>query len=568
MKEVDNMKRTKIICLILCTLVAATVFPVVGTPGQHRFVAPGPAYAPAPSLDSIIDVPLRHELFQKASIALDDVVISILEQVDESMFLSYEENLTANGPRVTGSAACVAAAEYMYNEFQNMGLAVRYHHWNNGGYSSDNVEATLNGTDESSSDIYIICAHYDTVSSSIGADDDTSGTAAVLVAASIMSQYQYNHTIKFVAFSGEEEGLLGSEVYAQEAATQGWDIIGVLNCDMISYAITSDDGNNLVVYENTASQWLYTYTGDVNEEYADYIGPLTLHAGGTSSGSDHYYFWQNGFSAIFYFEYEMTPYYHGPDDTIDHINLTYAAKNIRLILATLAELAEVRFPSEPPTQPTKPVGKTLVVWNREYSYTSTSTDPDGDEIFYQFYWGDGSNSGWIGPYPSGQTGTGSHIWTTLGNYSVTVKAKDINGAGSPMSEPLIVVVTDNTPPFDPTITGSTQIKPKIAYTFTFNGTDEFDQDLLYEIDWGDGNGLSGLGPYHSGEAFSLDHAWKLKGSYTLKARTTDTFGAKSNWTTLAIVCPTVYQFSNHPFLQLFFERFPHAFPILRHFLGY
>jgi len=569
------MKRTKIVCLVLCTLLVAAIVPAVGDPlptifdpEPPRYQAPGPAYAPAPSLDSINDVPLLHALPEKAPVAEDDAVIDIIGQVDESVFLDYEEDLLANGPRPTESASCEAAAEYIYNEFENFGLDVRYHHWSNSGYEADNVEGTLYGTDESSDEIYIICGHYDTVSSSPGADDDTSGTVAVLMAASILSQYEFNHTIKFVAFSGEEQGLLGSEVYADEAQSQGWNVAGVLNCDMISYAITTSDGNNLVVYENTASHWLYTYTVNINAEYADYIGPMTLHSGGTSSGSDHYYFWQNGFSAVFYFEYEMTPYYHSSQDTIPNINITYAAKNIRLIFATLAELAEVGSLSDPPAQPVRPNGKTNVVWNREYSYSSSTTDPNGDEILYRFDWGDGSNSGWLGPYPSGQVGTGSHMWTALGTYQVTVKAKDIYGATSPSSEALTVVVTDNTPPFDPTITGSSQIKPRVAQTYTFSAIDEFDHEVSFDIDWGDGNGLSGLGPYSSGELVELTHTWAKRGTYTIKAKATDQFGMESNWTYLSVVCPTEYRFAGNTILQHLFEMFPHAFPVIRQLLGY
>ncbi len=224
--------------------------------------------------------------------------------------------------------------------------------------------------------------------------------------------------------------------------------------------------------------------------------------------------------------------------------------------------------SDPPAQPTKPVGKTLVVWNREYSYTSSTTDPNGDQILYLFDWGDGSNSGWIGPYPSGQTGTGSHSWTQLGTYQVTVKAKDINGAGSPISEPLVIVVTDNTPPFDPTISGPSQIKPKISYTFTITAIDEFDHDVEFSIDWGDGSGGSGLGPYQSGEAVELSHTWERKGIYKIRVKATDQFGLESNWTYHELTCPTAYQFPSHPFLQHLFEMFPHAFPILRHLMGY
>jgi len=430
-------------------LMIVTVFPVVGLSiqtgetknlniTQPRIQPPGPAYAPTPSLNTIVDAPIMYEHPEKTTAAMDDLVISIIEQIDESIFLSYEENLTANGPRPTGSSSCILAAEYMYDQFQSMGLAVRYHHWSNGGYTSDNVEATLNGTDETSDEIYIICAHYDTVSAGPGADDDTSGTAAVLIAALIMSQYQFNNTIKFVAFSGEEQGMLGSEVYAQEAAAQGWNIVGVLNCDMISYAISASDGSNLIVFEDTASEWLYTYTVSINTKYNEYI-QLTLQYGGDTWGSDHWYFWQNGYSALFYFEYTETPYYHTAQDTMAHINATYAVKNMRLIFATLAELAEGEPLSNPPAIPVL-TGPDSGLTNEIYTFNAVTTDPDGDDIYYLFNWGDGHNSGWFGPFISGTLANGSYIWNTPGSYDITVKAKDENGVESGMSPVHTIII--------------------------------------------------------------------------------------------------------------------------------
>jgi hypothetical protein len=224
--------------------------------------------------------------------------------------------------------------------------------------------------------------------------------------------------------------------------------------------------------------------------------------------------------------------------------------------------------SDPPAQPTKPAGKTLVVWNREYSYTSSTTDPNGDQVLYLFDFGDGSNSGWLGPYPSGQTGTGSHMWTALGTYSVTVRAKDINGAGSPLSEALTITVTDNTAPFDPTITGPSEIKPGVAQTYNITAVDEFDHDVTFDIDWGDGHGAAGLGPYNSGEAVQMTHTWAKRGSYEVKVKATDQFGLESNWTYLQIVCPTEFRIPVNTFLQHLFEMFPHMFPILRRLMGY
>ena len=202
-----------------------------------------------------------------------------------------------------------------------------------------------------------------------------------------------------------------------------------------------------------------------------------------------------------------------------------------LLFGDPAQMLKTPHPSDPPAQPTKPVGRTNGIWYKEYTYTSSTTDPNGDQIYYLFDWDDGNNSGWLGPYPSGQTVATSHIWTVLGTYEVKVKARDVWGAGSPWSEPLVVTITDNNPPNNPIITGPDQIKPLLTYHFIFNATDnDTGQKLFYDIDWGDGNGVSGLGPYDSGEAVHQTHSWILKGNYSIKARVKDELGAYSGWT--------------------------------------
>jgi hypothetical protein len=533
----------KILSLLFCTLLIVNVLPVVGFSIQIFDInniqsdkqAPLPGEAPIPPLNTMIDTSIANEHIEITSATLDDIVVSMIEQVDESIYMSYLENITGFGPRRTGTSACVAAAEYIFNQFESMGLAVRYHHWTNAGYTSDNVEATLNGTNETSDDIYIVCAHYDTVTSSPGADDDGSGTVAVLTAAYIMSQYQFNHTIKFVTFSGEEQGLLGSEVYAQEAKAQGWDIKGVLNADMISYAITTTDGSNLIVYENTASEWLYTYTLNINTEYNDYIH-LTLHHGGSTWGSDHNSFWDQGYNALFYFEYTETPYYHSSGDTIDHINATYAVKNVRLILATLAELTEPGFPSNPPDVP-EITGPTMVTVNEISTYNIVTTDPDGDDVYYFVDWGDGNNSGWIGPYNSGIPTQTSHIWTGLGSFMVKVRAKDVYGVRSDWSDTLIVIVSDNRPPNVPTINGPNHVKVGVTQDYEISSIEPDGQVVYFFIYWGDGGYTGWIGPYNSSEVVIISHKWDKKGSFTINARAKDVVGYESNWTQLKITVP-------------------------------
>ena len=387
-----------------------------------------------------------------------------------------------------------------------------------------------------------------------------------MTAAYIMSQYQFNHTIKFVAFSGEEEGLYGSRVYAQQAAAQGWNVAGVLNCDMISYAITSNDGNNLKVYENTASEWLYTYTININIEYADYIH-LTLQHAGTSSGSDHYYFWQNGYAAVFYFEYTMTPYYHTAQDTIQHINASYAAKNIRLILATLAELSEASYLSNPPAKPVI-TGPTTGILNVMYTYTVNTTEPEGEDVYYFIDWGDGTNTGWLGPHSPGTPTTAQKSWNATATYTVKTMAKDIHGVTSEWSDPILVSIISDSPPNTPTIDGKARGAVGTPYPYTFTTVDVNGDDVYYYIDWGDGQVEEWVGPYNTGEDVEISHQWDTKGTYTIRAKAKDIYDIESNWGTLKVVMPIEYSYTTHGFLEHLFETFPRAFPILRHLMGY
>ncbi len=94
--------------------------------------------------------------------------------------------------------------------------------------------------------------------------------------------------------------------------------------------------------------------------------------------------------------------------------------------------------NNPPNKPEKPSGPTSGIVGTTYSYSSYSTDSDGDQIYYLFDWGDGSDSGWLGPYDSGKTVNVSYVWDSVGTYGIKVKAKDITGAESEWSDSLAV----------------------------------------------------------------------------------------------------------------------------------
>ena len=360
--------------------------------------------------------------------SMSDTVIEIIEQMDEDLILGYLEDLVAFGPRVTGEQACLDAGDWIYDEFESMGLEVRFHDWSYAGYEDRNVEATLEGTNISSDEIYIICGHFDSVPGSPGADDDGSGTVVVMAAAYILSQYSFDHDIRFVTFSGEEEGLLGSHEYAKDAEANGDNIVGVLNADMIGYAETEFDGNNAKVYENSFSEWLTDYMDDVTTEYDEYIG-INIIPSGMSYGSDHYSFWQFGYSATFTHEYNFNPHWHQPTDTIENMNITYDVKMSKLLVACLAELAETTIANTAPDAPTLD-GPNRGKPEIEYDYEISTMDIDGDRVYFYVDWGDGNIENWIGPFNSEEIVPLSHMWLEKGVYTVQAQARDTYGAES------------------------------------------------------------------------------------------------------------------------------------------
>jgi len=336
------VSKTVIILLVTCLMIIPG-YAIAGTPNIQAIGTPHkPAFVQ--NLDELIDVEVEHRTLPSHPISpttTDVNIVELLQQFNETLLLGYLENLTAFGPRETGTEGCDQAAHYIFNTLKNIGLPVRYHNYTDEAVSGSNIEATLYGTDPTN--IFIICGHYDTVSAGPGADDDGSGVAAVLAAAELMSKYEFSHTVRFVAFSGEEQGLIGSRHYAEDAYNNNESIVAVLNADMIGYTATGSDGKQGKIYENTASEWIVDFTQDISVLYNDYID-IQLISQGVTWGSDHYYFWEYGYDAVFYHEYNFNDYYHSANDTIAHMNITYSTRFSRLILATLATMAQAPRP--------------------------------------------------------------------------------------------------------------------------------------------------------------------------------------------------------------------------------
>ena len=115
------------------------------------------------------------------------------------------------------------ATQYAGEYLSHLGLQVEVHQW--AGPTYPNVIAELPG-ETHPEQIVIVCAHLDSTSPSAstnapGADDNASGSSGVLLAASLLSQYRWDVTLRFALWTGEEQGLNGSEAYAVRAAANG-----------------------------------------------------------------------------------------------------------------------------------------------------------------------------------------------------------------------------------------------------------------------------------------------------------------------------------------------------------
>jgi PKD repeat protein len=104
------------------------------------------------------------------------------------------------------------------------------------------------------------------------------------------------------------------------------------------------------------------------------------------------------------------------------------------------QIITVTQPNTAPNTPNKPSGPTSGSRNKQYTYSTSTTDPEGNQVYYMWNWGDGTTTGWLGPYNSGKTVSTSHKWTSRGTFLVKVEAKDSLGAVSGWSATLSVTI--------------------------------------------------------------------------------------------------------------------------------
>lgn len=264
----------------------------------------------------------------------------------------YWTDLTVNAPtgtRYSLAPGCRDAGTYCRDQMAAARVPAEFQNWS--ASHGPNVIGTHPGaiTPEK---VYIVIGHLDDLPSSgpaPGADDNASGSVNVLASAKVLGCWPFRSTVKFIACTGEEQGLLGSDAYAADALVRGEDIRGVINMDMIAWqGDGSPNPENLDVNFNGPSQFL----GELfAQSAADYATGLSVDAFYCPSltASDHASFWERGWPAIcgitdnegYCGHGGNYPYYHQSTDTIANCgNTAFFHAVIKTSVATLATLAE------------------------------------------------------------------------------------------------------------------------------------------------------------------------------------------------------------------------------------
>ena len=184
--------------------------------------------------------------------------------------------------------------------------------------------------------------------------------------------------------------------------------------------------------------------------------------------------------------------------------------------------------NQPPNIPSVPTGPSSGAPGVSYSFTATTTDPDGDQISFKFDWGDGTESGWSSFVNSGSSASMSHSWSGQGTYQVRAKAKDVNGAESGWSSSH-QIVTGHPPNTPSSPSGPDTGTHGPSYSFTATTTDPDGDQVAFKFDWGDGTESGWTSFVDSGSSASMSHSWSSEGTYQVRVKAKDAYDAESGW---------------------------------------
>jgi len=278
------------------------------------------------------------------------LVQQMVNSVSSDTVIAFIRRLQNFRSRYATSDSCQAAANWIQDKFVSYDCDSVFFHSFSASYKP-NVIGIKRGFGHPDNMYYVICGHFDAVNNCPGADDNASGTTAVLEAARVMKNFNFEYSIRYIAFCAEEQGLIGSAAYATDARNRGDSILGVFNFDMIGYADINPE--NLEIFGKISNPNCSTFVNYIINSSAIYVPELATNRRMVTSlsGSDHHSFWQKGYVGICGIEdYPLAnPYYHQSSDSIGSgfNDLQFCTKTIKAGVASLAGLASPMYPNQP-----------------------------------------------------------------------------------------------------------------------------------------------------------------------------------------------------------------------------
>ena len=335
-----------------------------------------------------------------------------------------------------------------------------------------NVVATLKGVQPESTDrIYVVSGHYDSMCNSPtdgkcdapGANDDASGTAAVLEMARVMAKYEFDATIVFMAVAGEEQSLLGSTYYAEQAKQKNWNIDAMFTNDIIGNTLggngVRDRGTVRVFSEgvpsnetpaeattrrsvggenDSASRQLARFIKETSEGFVPRMKVMLVYRRDRyGRGGDHIPFLERGYPAVrftevneeFRHQHQNVRVENGVQfgDLPEFVDFPYVANVARVNAASMAALAFA---------PSRPKGVTILA-QRLSNDTELRWDAnkEPDLAGYEIVWRDTTSALWTNSKAIGNVTSFTMKGMSKDNYFFGVRAIDTAGNRSQVTYP-------------------------------------------------------------------------------------------------------------------------------------
>jgi hypothetical protein len=281
------------------------------------------------------------------------ICVSAVNAVSQDSLVDYVLKLTGRRPVVVNGVTTriasrqalhpgnIIAGDYLKETCERYGFIAEDIPYSSSGR---NIVMYKNGT-VNNKEAYILCAHYDCVGNATidfqGADDNASGSAALLEAARVLQSATFPYTIVLAFWDEEENGLIGSRAFAPDGPLGYWNVKGVINLDMIGYDGNGDSLGLIHVKPIGNSLSLGAKLIDLNAKFKTGLQTRMRNPG--EEATDQQSFWLKGVTTVGFtedYDFDFSPHWHLRSDSIENMHIPYFTKMATLTIGAICEISQ------------------------------------------------------------------------------------------------------------------------------------------------------------------------------------------------------------------------------------